>query len=176
MKFSFKEWLKRKPADPFSYYLKQSRLAIYVSVMFLCFFIGHNWVLSPNKIANTENWFLFPYLTVELMGEVISQGLDKIIFGVYSFVFDSIKYSFSVLGKIAFWGVVVFLFLSFIFGFVAGMLDKNKKILLVFTGLTIFTGICVSLIGIYAYFVAIISIPLVTTILLKKRKSVEASN
>lgn len=175
MKFSFKDWLKKKPVDPLSYYLKQSRLAIYISVMFLVFFIGHNWVISPNKIVTTDNWLLFPFLTIELFNQVISQGFDKVIFGVYSFVFDSIKYSFSLFGKIAFWGVVVFMFVSLIFGFVAGFLEKNKKVLVLFSLLTLAFIVTALFVSVYSYFVVVVGVTLLTTILLKKKNNIETA-
>lgn len=156
MSFSFKEWIKRKPKDPVKNYIKQSSVAIVLSVMFFLFLLGQQWLDDPKKIATTSETILVPYLSLKLLGSLLSNFLNSFIFGIYDLFFQTKHYAFLVLKNIAFYGVLVFFFLSLGLGFWAGFIGKNKKILISYALISLVLFVLAFYINIYIYFIFVV--------------------
>lgn len=156
MEFSFKGWLKKKPSNPTIYYLKQSEVAIYVTVMFLVFLISYTWLDSPNKVITADENILLVVISLDIISKIVSEQLDKLIFGFYDFAFMSLKSSFAFLKSVFFWLLPIFALLSIGLGFVAGVMGRNKKVLLIFAVYLVLILASFLFFSIYAYFVFVI--------------------
>ena len=53
MKLKFSEWIKKRPSDLSAYYLKQSNVALVVSVMFFIFVLAYKWWNNPLLIVRS---------------------------------------------------------------------------------------------------------------------------
>lgn len=156
MEFSLKKWFKKKPSNPTIYYLKQSEIAIYLTVMFLIFLIGFNWIQSPHKVVTTDNNIVVVVIILDLLGQALSEHLDKVIFGLYNFTFMSIKSSFGFLNMVFFWALPVFVLISMIFWAVACWVSKNKKLLLSFALYVIAILVGFMFFNVYAYLIFVL--------------------
>ena len=156
MSFSFKEWIKRKPKNPVKHYIKQSNVAIILSVIFFLFLLGQQWLDDPKKIATTSETILVPYLSIQMLGSLLSNFLNSFIFGAYDLLFQTKHYAFLILKNIAFFGVLVFFFISLGFGFWAGFIGKNKKILLAYALIALVLFVSSFFISVYIYFVFVV--------------------
>lgn len=174
MKLNFREWLKMKPKDLQSYYLKQSTVAIVVALLMLLFQIIYGWLNSPYKVLTTDNNLLLPLITLDLLSVSIAEIFNSFVFGVYDFLVYTGKMSVGVLNYCAFIGVPFFLFLSLLFGFIAGFSTKNNKVI------ALYSVLLAILVG--GFFVAnawvfvpmVILIPLANYVLKKKKEEVKS--